>query len=545
MCTMDLPIEGMEKVVATVSGYHGTERFNLIKLISHSGASYVGAMSRSITHLLCWKFEGRKYELAMKFKETIIVNHRWIEDCIKQGKRVSEHPYMLQSGSEVGPLLLEVPIIDKNRNCKALLDKFSIFEDSERRDYGKDCRDSSGLTLWTDSFLLDENLFPEVTKNNTNSYKSKPKQATKTSKQEKKSSGRYDLPDPSLSGTASLEEEDSSSKSSIHSVREKRKISGDEGTSTYSNKRLMRGKRKIFYDIGNTSLTKPSCDGRRLMKKNLGRDNLEIGILDSDNECHPIIPLDENSDAATSSEFEDHKRTVNTFEIGTASDSALNTEASRYEAFDNIEEISGRNYMPAPENTSSYPEVTAVDTPYGCPAIQNLAGKNDDVSQSECISGLPTSVELSCVICWTDFSSIRGVLPCGHRFCYSCIQNWADHMISRGKISTCPLCKTSFVSITKVEDAATSDQKIYSQTIPCDSSTTNILMLHDRANRFGVESSLATVCGECCCREPEDLLISCDHCHIRCIHIYCLDPPLIPWTCIQCKDLQRLYYHAR
>ncbi|EEF30905.1 ubiquitin-protein ligase, putative [Ricinus communis] len=460
---MDLPIEGMEKVVATVSGYHGTERFNLIKLISHSGASYVGAMSRSITHLLCWKFEGRKYELAMKFKETIIVNHRWIEDCIKQGKRVSEHPYMLQSGSEVGPLLLEVPIIDKNRNCKALLDKFSIFEDSERRDYGKDCRDSSG----------------------------------------------------------------------------------DEGTSTYSNKRLMRGKRKIFYDIGNTSLTKPSCDGRRLMKKNLGRDNLEIGILDSDNECHPIIPLDENSDAATSSEFEDHKRTVNTFEIGTASDSALNTEASRYEAFDNIEEISGRNYMPAPENTSSYPEVTAVDTPYGCPAIQNLAGKNDDVSQSECISGLPTSVELSCVICWTDFSSIRGVLPCGHRFCYSCIQNWADHMISRGKISTCPLCKTSFVSITKVEDAATSDQKIYSQTIPCDSSTTNILMLHDRANRFGVESSLATVCGECCCREPEDLLISCDHCHIRCIHIYCLDPPLIPWTCIQCKDLQRLYYHAR
>ncbi|XP_050269900.1 uncharacterized protein LOC126713969 isoform X4 [Quercus robur] len=464
---MAWPIQGMESVVATVSGYNGSERFNLIKLISHAGASYVGTMSRSITHLVCWKFEGKKYDLAKKFK-IMIVNHRWVEECMRQGMRVPENPYIFQSGEEVGPLLMELPLVNTSvsaKNRKVLTDKSNTCEISQTQSIDLVCGDS-GLAAFSESCLLNKHE-----------------------------------------------------------------------SSSYS-KHLDRDKRKILNNNGLNISAEPSYKGRRLVERNASIPLLESAQLDLDKECYPIRVLNPHNSVAGSSSHSDAIQNTNILEIGGAS-------GDRCHILSRITNEGSEASMDSDlcvKHASTAVERTSQD---GCTNVEDLQEETIDESQNEHVTRLPTSTELSCVICWTDFSSTRGVLPCGHRFCYSCILSWADVMASRRKISTCPLCKASFNSITKVEDAATTDQKIYSQTIPCAHSDLDIFILADlETTSFGAQSSLALICSKCRCREPEDLLISCHLCRIRRIHSYCLDPPLLPWTCIHCKDLRMLYHHA-
>ncbi|XP_013676369.1 E3 ubiquitin-protein ligase rnf8-B isoform X3 [Brassica napus] len=428
---------GMENVVATVSGYHGSERFKLIKLISLSGASYVGAMSRSITHLVCWKFEGKKYHLANKFN-TIVVNHQWVEACIREGRRVSEAPYTFESGEEVGPLMVELPadsgeakVTKKANNPADTFDKyFSNGEESRRS------RRTSELSTWMDSVLLKEK--------NTESTR--------------------------------------------HSVR-------------------LRTKRpsNIFEDKEYTCVAESSRKGKRRQQ----RKSQDPRELNDENVEDCVLEQGETS-------AREHPRDSTTQDW----------------AADEIEESENWNHSAVFKRPRS---INAEKSNFNKP----------DSREEETEATKMVSAQVSCVICWTGFSSTRGILPCGHRFCYSCIQQWVDRLVSERKKTTCPLCKFSFVTITKIEDAGSSDQKIYSQTVPDPSSTNNSLVVlpEEGEERQGFNPlTRASACGRCSLSEPVDLLIRCHICNFRRIHTYCLDPYLVPWTCNHCNDLQMLYH---
>ncbi|CAF2138623.1 BnaA02g12920D [Brassica napus] len=461
----------MENVVATVSGYHGSERFKLIKLISLSGASYVGAMSRSITHLVCWKFEGKKYHLANKFN-TIVVNHQWVEACIREGRRVSEAPYTFESGEEVGPLMVELPAdsgeakVTKKANKPAdTFDKYFANGEESRRN-GR----TSELSTWMDSFLLKE----------------KNTEATR------------------------------------QSVR-------------------LRTKRpsNIFEDKENTCVAESSRKGkRRLVKPGSSRNLIDLDSdEESDSNCHDI-PDEQQRTSQDPRELNDENVEDCVLEQGETSARGHPRDSTTQDwAADEIEESENWNHSAVFKRPRS---INAEKEPQDDESNFNKPDSREEEKEATKM----VSAQVSCVICWTGFSSTRGILPCGHRFCYSCIQQWVDRLVSERKKTTCPLCKFNFVTITKIEDAGSSDQKIYSQTVPDPSSTNNsLVILPEEEERQGFNPlSRASACGRCSLSEPEDLLIRCHICNFRRIHTYCLDPYLVPWTCNHCNDLQMLYH---
>ncbi|XP_026657983.2 BRCT domain-containing protein At4g02110 [Phoenix dactylifera] len=76
-------IPGSESLFICLTGYQRPERDDIMKMVSLMGARFSKPLiANQVTHLICYKFEGEKYELAKKVNIKL-VNHRWLEDCLK------------------------------------------------------------------------------------------------------------------------------------------------------------------------------------------------------------------------------------------------------------------------------------------------------------------------------------------------------------------------------------------------------------------------------------------------------------------------------
>uniref|UniRef100_A0A7N0UUP7 RING-type E3 ubiquitin transferase BRCA1 n=1 Tax=Kalanchoe fedtschenkoi TaxID=63787 RepID=A0A7N0UUP7_KALFE len=479
-------VEGMESVVATVSGYHGSDRFNLIKLISQTGANYVGAMSKSITHLVCWKFEGKKYGLAKKFRTTLVVSPKWFVECAKSGKRVPEDPYIMECGEEVGTIQFDGLLMEKDnlptRTQRNILADGTDWRENSEELADDHCHSNARKTAPLITCFLEQDIYPS-----TSLRLRSPELNIKKRKGRQSSSKNHFR--PLLSPLAGDE--------------------GHESSSLYC-QRSHRQKRNTFHSTSSRISAETSCKGRRLVKKNVARTILESDILDSDQDCS-FIGSSGSGPGSTSESHHLHEITEDQMDLSIS--------------------LSPRKFNL--RNDSAIDVINCQD---------NAHGDATYTSQHNQTARQHTPAEPSCAICWTDFSITRGILPCGHRYCYPCIQNWSDQLALKGKVSTCPLCKEAFCSILKVDDDVASDQKVYSQTIPCAPLVKNISILPVHGLSSDMTQFLTgQTCSMCHSREPEESLESCHVCKIRHIHLYCLDPPLLPWVCVRCRELQNVF----
>ncbi|KAK9076544.1 hypothetical protein SSX86_004878 [Deinandra increscens subsp. villosa] len=94
-------IPGARSLVICLTGYQREDREDIMTMVELMGAQFSKPLiANKVTHLICYKFEGEKYLLAKKMKRIKLINHRWLEDCLKAWEIVLEANYS-KSGYEL------------------------------------------------------------------------------------------------------------------------------------------------------------------------------------------------------------------------------------------------------------------------------------------------------------------------------------------------------------------------------------------------------------------------------------------------------------
>ncbi|CAN1293193.1 BRCT domain-containing protein At4g02110 [Linum perenne] len=122
-------IPGADRLFICLTGYQRQDREDIMTMVSLMGARFLKHLvAKDVTHLICYKFEGtsffqfnakvllcflwcfwnfpikwllccffsgQKYELARKMPNIKLVNHRWLEDCLRIWKLLPEDDYYM------------------------------------------------------------------------------------------------------------------------------------------------------------------------------------------------------------------------------------------------------------------------------------------------------------------------------------------------------------------------------------------------------------------------------------------------------------------
>ncbi|KAF8006657.1 hypothetical protein BT93_K0842 [Corymbia citriodora subsp. variegata] len=94
-------IPGAESLIMCLTGYQRQDRDDIMTMVGLMGAQFSKPLvANKVTHLICYKYEGEKYELAKKINTIKLVNHRWLEDCLRDWEILPEANYS-KSGYEL------------------------------------------------------------------------------------------------------------------------------------------------------------------------------------------------------------------------------------------------------------------------------------------------------------------------------------------------------------------------------------------------------------------------------------------------------------
>ncbi|XP_020589624.1 BRCT domain-containing protein At4g02110 [Phalaenopsis equestris] len=116
-------IPGSTSLHICLTGYQRQERDDIMRMVSLMGGRFSKPLiANQVTHLICYKFEGEKYELARKVNIKL-VNHRWLEDCLKAWEILPIDSYK-KSGWELE--MLEAEAMDSEEEAADACKKATV-----------------------------------------------------------------------------------------------------------------------------------------------------------------------------------------------------------------------------------------------------------------------------------------------------------------------------------------------------------------------------------------------------------------------------------